>query len=930
MRWRTLMTLIPAAALLGVACSDEPKPFPAEPSFQASSATSLSCDPTRIDLLIDYLYPVGHAQTGAERKFSSIETKISQGKTADARQKMFDLLKATLADLDADKLLNTSPTLGITTPEAVSELFQRLYTCVELPPPGDLTVALDPSGAGGAAVISPGDPTTTVETGDQQAGVSVPSGAISTSQSVLVTITPDPLGTNPFPGGTLDQFPPFYDFSTFPDVPQFASPVLVGICVDLTAVPTEVARRLQLAHPDRATGGTTLELLARVDATFLPCASFLSAGSPDSRRGWSGGSGLLDRLATSVLSLFRPRVLRAATFFSPGGLGGQTTSFSDFRAVDPGRLAFTVQPSDAAANQTIVPPVTVTLQDQSGATITDLTGTVSVAIDQGTGTPGAVVSGTTTRPLVSGVATFDDLSIDAPGTGYTISAHANIDQGAVPDTGISAPFDISAAHLIFTQQPSTTVAGASISPSVEVTALDASNNVLTGFAGVVTVAITSGTGTSGAVLWGTLSEIPSSGVATFANLAIDTAGLGYTLTATSPGLTAATSSAFDISAGPVSQFVFTSQPVTAVAGQVIAPAVAVEAQDAFGNVASGYAGNVTMFITPGSGASGATLSGTTTVTPVDGVATFVDLSVDLPGMAYTLTATDGVVTSGASAPFDITAPVPGWAAMSSGTSMTLFDVWGASATDVFAVGDNGTIIHYDGSSWSPQVSGTSAALYAVWGTSGSDVFAVGGSSGTILHYDGTTWSPQTSPLTDSLSGVWGTSGTNVFAVGYNGAIIHYDGTSWSVQASGGPWLMDVWGTSGSDVFAVGMVGTVLHYDGSAWTSLPTGTSDPFYGVWGAGSSDVFGVGTGFTIYHYDGTNWNPQSTGIPEPQLAVWGTTGSNVFAAGNGGTILRYDGTSWTQESSGTFYALWGIWGSSATDVFAVGYAGTVLRRMP
>jgi hypothetical protein len=34
-------------------------------------------------------------------------------------------------------------------------------------------------------------------------------------------------------------------------------------------------------------------------------------------------------------------------------------------------------------------------------------------------------------------------------------------------------------------------------------------------------------------------------------------------------------------------------------------------------------------------------------------------------------------------------------------------VWGSSATDVFAVGDAGTIFHYDGSTWSPMASGTS-------------------------------------------------------------------------------------------------------------------------------------------------------------------------------------------------------------------------------
>lgn len=63
----------------------------------------------------------------------------------------------------------------------------------------------------------------------------------------------------------------------------------------------------------------------------------------------------------------------------------------------------------------------------------------------------------------------------------------------------------------------------------------------------------------------------------------------------------------------------------------------------------------------------------------------------------------------------------------------LQDVWGSSGNDVFAVGDNGTILHYDGTQWRQMNSGTSETLYDVWGVSGSDVFAVG-TGGTILHY----------------------------------------------------------------------------------------------------------------------------------------------------------------------------------------------------
>jgi hypothetical protein len=102
-----------------------------------------------------------------------------------------------------------------------------------------------------------------------------------------------------------------------------------------------------------------------------------------------------------------------------------------------------------------------------------------------------------------------------------------------------------AAKLAFTVQPSTVSAGASITPAVQVTVQDALGNSPTGSTASITLVITSGTGTNGAVLGGTLTQAAVAGVATFGNLTIDQAGTNYTLTATAPGLTSATSIALD-------------------------------------------------------------------------------------------------------------------------------------------------------------------------------------------------------------------------------------------------------------------------------------------------------------------------------------------------------------------------------------------------
>ena len=201
-----------------------------------------------------------------------------------------------------------------------------------------------------------------------------------------------------------------------------------------------------------------------------------------------------------------------------------------------------------------------------------------------------------------------------------------------------------------------------------------------------------------------------------------------------------------------------------------------------------------------------------------------------------------------------------WRAMDSGTAPPLLAIWGSSATDVFAVGSGGTILHYNGSAWSAMNSGTANQLSAIWGSSATDVFAVG-LYGTILHYDGTAWSAMDSGTPIGLSGVWGSSATDVFAVGSGGIILHYDGTNWSAMDNGTTTdqLDRVWGSSSSDVFAVCFGGTILHYDGTNWSAMDSGTTDHLYGVWGSSATNVFVVGFGGTgvdladiILHYSG------------------------------------------------------------------------------
>src|SRR5260370_23198247 len=86
----------------------------------------------------------------------------------------------------------------------------------------------------------------------------------------------------------------------------------------------------------------------------------------------------------------------------------------------------------------------------------------------------------------------------------------------------------------------------------------------------------------------------------------------------------------------------------------ISPAVTVQVLDAFNNLTSSTA-NVTLAI--GTNPGGGTLSGTTTVAAVSGVATFSNLSINKTGTGYTLAASSGALTGATSNTFNITAGV---------------------------------------------------------------------------------------------------------------------------------------------------------------------------------------------------------------------------------------------------------------------------------
>src|SRR5207253_9796360 len=139
---------------------------------------------------------------------------------------------------------------------------------------------------------------------------------------------------------------------------------------------------------------------------------------------------------------------------------------------------------------------------------------------------------------------------------YTLTANSGSLSGTT-----STPFNITAGaatQLSFSVQPSNTVAGAAITPAMQVTALDGQGNTATGFTGNVTVALGANPGSG--TLPGTTTVAAVAGVATFPGLSINKVGTRYRTSLNSRHVTRATSASCSITPGTARQLRITVQP----------------------------------------------------------------------------------------------------------------------------------------------------------------------------------------------------------------------------------------------------------------------------------------------------------------------------------------------------------------------------------
>jgi hypothetical protein len=258
------------------------------------------------------------------------------------------------------------------------------------------------------------------------------------------------------------------------------------------------------------------------------------------------------------------------------------------------------------------------------------------------------------------------------------------------------------------------------------------------------------------------------------------------------------------------------------------------------------------------------------------------------------------------------------------TFVDLHGIHGQGSQDVYAVGDDGTLLRRDATGWSLSPTGVTETLRDVFVVSPLDVYAVGDGGRLLRGADGA-WTASVVGTGANLRGIWVENATRVIAVGDAGTILLFDGFDWIPEAAPVADYTDVWGFSSDEALAVARGGVIATRDPGGWSTMRSPIVTDLNGVWGTSPQNAFAVGDAGVIIRLGGDRrWGIMATPALDDWVAVSGS-GSEVWAVGAGGNVLRYDGVAWNVEESPPVAGLGGVFVRSG-EVFATGTLGAVV----
>jgi hypothetical protein len=197
-------------------------------------------------------------------------------------------------------------------------------------------------------------------------------------------------------------------------------------------------------------------------------------------------------------------------------------------------------------------------------------------------------------------------------------------------------------------------------------------------------------------------------------------------------------------------------------------------------------------------------------------------------------------------------------------------VWGAAPDDVWAAGDAGTMLHFDGRSWSPVKLEKSWTTWAIWGRGANDVWAAGHA---LIHWDGHSWSGYEYPW--SVSALGAADDGRPWVANSRGTVARLEGSAWrervpdSCRANGCGW--PVIHTAGGGTLALLPGGRYWH-GASLRKTLPSPVGRTFGGT---RESRVALVRGSRYVQAWRGSKWLP----LPTPEGATLGPSSAVLEA---------------------------------------------------
>ena len=263
-------------------------------------------------------------------------------------------------------------------------------------------------------------------------------------------------------------------------------------------------------------------------------------------------------------------------------------------------------------------------------------------------------------------------------------------------------------------------------------------------------------------------------------------------------------------------------------------------------------------------------------------------------------------------------------------------IWGTAPDNVFAAGNGGTVLHYDGTAWRVMETNTTANLIDIWGWDGNRIFA-GGDENVVLSYNGNEWSQVNDNGEMDIHAIWGSNNADSVWFGGISTLPFFSQHPFYKRRVGSGWVQstygdkkqidDMWGTLDTLYFVgkengiatVWQMPTVGNpFPTSSWT-FP---GEILNGIWGTSHDDVWVCGWFGSLYHWDGATWTDTESNTGKTIWELFGWAADNVIGVGEDGGIIRYNGTDWDPVPNliDGNVDLTGVWGSAPDDIFVVG----------